>query len=395
MTLHAADAVARTGGVVTHVSSMPVDPAGAALFLRVAHVGRGLHPDAVRTPLDGAAIARDAETAEFRAVMEGLEHYAAAAWHPADFRWASAEDLGEDAIAIEELPQAQPLDPRDRIRWVEGWDLADGRPVWVPAVMAYVGLPPAVEAEGFWPQISTGCAAHDDLGAAVTSGLLECVERDAVAVTWLLQRPLPRIAGPVPGLDAVESCGLEVSLFDATTDVGTPVVIAVLRGDGPVAAVLSAACRPDPAVAAARAVAEAVHARTMLALAPEAPDDLADFRSPTDAARWLGRDDQLEPWSFLDSGEAVKLDELAVADVSKPALMARFAALGLHAYGVDLTCDELADVGAAAARVIVPGLQPVSLLPGVTFGDHPRLARAAQAMGLDADRRNPFPVPFA
>ena len=328
VTLDVMAAVARIGGVVTHVSSVPLD---SSYSLRVAHVGRGLHPEAARSVLDGAAIGLDADDAERRAVMEGLEHYAAAAWDAEDFRWSSSEDLGEDAIPVEELPRANPFDARDRIRWVEGWDLADGRPVWVPAVMAYVALPPAVEAEGFWPQISTGCAAHGDLGAAVIGGLLEVVERDAVAITWLLERPLTRIEGAEQLLAPIAGCGLEVALYDATTDVGIPVVVAVLRGAGPVATVLAAACRADPQAAAARALAEAVHARTMLRLAPEAPEDPAAFRHPTDAARWLGRPGCDEPWLFLESGDSVKLDELAAVDMSKPALMHRLDTAGLRA----------------------------------------------------------------
>lgn len=395
MTLDAAAAVARMAGVVTHVSALPVDPPGTNLFLRVAHVGRGLHPDAVHAPLDGAAISTDADDAELRAVMEGLEHYAAAAWRAPDFVWSSAEELGEDAVPVEELPRAQPLDARDRIRWVEGWELADGRPVWIPAVMAYIGLPPAVEAEAFWPQISTGCAAHADLGAAVMAGLLECVERDAIATTWILERRVPRLADVDDALAPVADAALDVALYDATTDLGIPVVLAVVRGAGDVATVLAGAARADPASAAARAVAEAVHARTMLPMVPAAPDDPAQLRRPTDAARWLGRPGCDEPWAALDNGESVKLDELAAVDLSKPALMARLASCGVRAYAVDLTCDELVDVGAAAVRVVVPALQPISLRPGVTFDDHPRLARAAVALGLDPAARNPFPVPFA
>ena len=337
VTLDALAAVARIGGVVSHVSSIPVDPAGAALSVRVAHVGRGLHPDALDGALDGIGVGADAQTAESAAVSNGLRNYASAAWDPSDFRWASAEDLGQDALDVEDLPRAQPLDVRDRIRWVEGWELGDGRPVWVPAVMAYVGLPPAVEAETFWPQSSDGCAAGSDLGSAVTSALLECVERDAMAVTWLLRRPLTRIHGADHAVGALEGCGVEPIVLDATTDLGIPVVVAVLRG-GEAPTTVAAACRPSPSEAAARAVAEAVGVRTLAAQGAPSAGEPA--------------------WEFLDGGQTAKIDELAPADIRKPALMARLASLGLRAFAVDLTCDELADIGAAAARVIVPGLQP-------------------------------------
>ena len=59
-------------------------------------------------------------------------------------RWASADELGDDAVPVEELARVAPLETRDRIRWVEGFALDDGRPVWIPAMLVHLGLPVAV-----------------------------------------------------------------------------------------------------------------------------------------------------------------------------------------------------------------------------------------------------------
>lgn len=369
MTLDAAAVVARFGGVVSHVSAPSSGLAG--WHLRVAHVGRGLHPDAVSEPLDAAVLAEDPADAERRAVMKGLERYAAAAWDPATFRWSSAESLGDDAVAIEELAGVQPLDPRDRIRWVEGWDLTDGRPVWLPAVTAHVALPPAVEPEDFWPQSLTGCAVDESLGPAVTRALLEVVERDAVALTALLRRTPVRIAGVEVLAGSTGDAGdLDVALFDITTDVAIPVILAVLGGGAAATAAFGSAAGADPVAAGSQAIAEA---RCLDAL----------NRVNGGALRALAGRDTPTP-SFADRGDTVKLDELAKVDVGKPALMRVLHDAGLHAYAVDLTCDELRDVGAVAVRVVVPGLLPGMTAPGAPLASHPRIARAASAWGLDA-----------
>jgi len=378
VTLDAAAAVARIGGVVSHVSALPAGAPG--WHVRVAHIGRGLHPDAVTAPLDAAAASMDPGDAALRAVMKAIERYAAAAWDPATFRWGSAEDLGEDAVAVEELPRAQDLNPRDRIRWVEGWDLVDGRPVWVPAVTAHVGLPPAVEPEGFWPQTLTGCAAHVSLGHAVTTALLEVVEHDAVALTALLGRPLVRLAGAESLLGAAADAGFEVSLFDATTDVAIPVVLAVLSDDERERSVCGSAAAADPVAAGARAISEALCVDALRR---------ANRKTRSEASR-AGAGPTVGPLSeFVDSGHTVKLDELAKADVGKPALMRVMRDAGLRAYAVDLTTDELGDVGAVAVRVLVPGLQPQAPNGDLAFVNDRRVARAAAALGLNSAGESP------
>jgi ribosomal protein S12 methylthiotransferase accessory factor YcaO len=64
-------------------------------------------------------------------------------------------------------------------------------------------------------------------------------------------------------------------------------------------------------------------------------------------------------------------------DTSKPALVARLRRAGVAGYAVDLTTDELARVGLAAVRTVVPGLSPIPPHPGWT--DHARLARVSES----------------
>lgn len=258
-------------------------------------------------------------------------------------RWASADELGDEGLAIEELARVSPIETRDRIRWVEGFALDDGRPTWVPAVLAHISLPVAVEAENFWPASVAGLAVADGLGAAVLEGLLDCVCRDALALARARNATLPKLS---------DEAG--VAVFDITSDVGVPCAVA----QGGASFEVGIAAAPTLEQAQQAAIHDLWRRRTRRAFAayPEeaAPDPA--FAPPTDGTTTAAAQD--EP-----------------IDLSKPGIVARLRRAGLSGFAVDLTTDELHSVGLAAVRVIVPGLSPVQPTPG--WRDHARLARVA------------------
>ena len=269
--------------------------------------------------------------------------YAAASWETSAMRWASADELGDDAIPVEDLARVAPLETRDRIRWVEGFALEDGRPMWVPAVLAHVALPVAVEAEHFWPMSLAGVGVGDDLGAAVIAGLLDAVGRDAVAVARTSHAHLSLVDRGDDG----------VAVFDATTDVGIPAAIA--QGPASFEVGLAAAATLSVACDAARDDLVRRRAQRAFAFYPEEP--------PPDPG-------------FEPIGDVLASERDADAiDLSKPALVARLRRVGLSGYAVDLSTDELTRVGLSVVRVVVPGLSPIP--PTVGWVDHARLARAA------------------
>lgn len=291
----------------------------------------------------GVGVGDDEAAAADDAVRQAAALYAAAAWDAPSMRWASADELGDEAILIEEVARLAPIETRDRIRWVEGFALDDGRPMWVPAILVHLGLPVAVEAESFWAASVAGLAVGDGLGAAVLGGLLDLVARDALAIARTRAVALPSAAETEGG----------IAVFDATTDVGVPAVIAQARDSfecGVAAATTTAAARVG-------AINDLVRRRVRRAVAayPEEPQPDPSFEASV-------------------SGAALADDE--PVDLSKPALVTRLRRVGVAGYAVDLTTDELARVGWSAARVVVPGLSPLPPRPGWT--DHARLARVAQ-----------------
>lgn len=301
----------------------------------VASAGRGRHPEHA-PPLVGVGVTED------DALRRALGVYAAASWEAPAMQWASADELGDEALPVEELARVAPLETRDRIRWVEGFALDDGRPIWVPSILVFLALPVAVEAESFWPASVAGLAVGDSLGAAVLDGLLDLVARDAFALASTRDVPLPRISDHDP------------AIYDATSDLGIPTALA--QGSGSYEFGMGAASTTEDAQHAAVADLTRRRARRSRESYPaEAPPDPAF--DPNDGVGNL-------PAAVTET-----------VDLSKPAIVARLRRGGLAGYAVDLTTDELERVGLSAVRVVVPGLSPVPPRPGWT--DHARLARVA------------------
>ncbi|HUR78318.1 MAG TPA: YcaO-like family protein [Acidimicrobiales bacterium] len=318
------------GGVVSHVRA--VDD----LFL--AFAGRGRRPEHA-PPLVGVGVTED------DALRRALGLYAASSWEAPAMQWASADELGDEALPVEELARTAPLETRDRIRWIEGFALDDGRPIWVPSILVYLGLPVAVEAEAFWPASLAGLAVEQDLGGAVLAGLLDLVARDALAVASTREAPLPRISSATD----------QTAVFDATTDVGIPTALA--HGSTSFEVGVGAAATIETAQGFALADLVRRRGRRARETYPEEP----------------APDPTFEPGG--SNGEALPPLQAEPVDLSKPALVARLRRVGLAGYAIDLTTDELKRAGLCAVRVVVPGLSPLPPKPGWT--DHARLARVA------------------
>ena len=79
-------------------------------------------------------------------------------------------------------------------------------------------------------------------------------------------------------------------------------------------------------------------------------------------------------------------------------LLARLRALDMDVVAVDLTTDELREMGIWVVRVVIPGLMPMGSVQCGRFLGHRRLYDYPRAAGhgvLTEDDINPAPQPFA
>lgn len=167
----------------------------------------------------------------------------------------------------------------------EAVDLLTGETVMLPARSVYLDHP---EAGGAGPPAgadSTGCAAGVDYAQACRGGLLECIERDAVALWW--HGGMARAALPLAMIDPaaprlgwwLDERSRRTVLLDVAQESGVPVVVAYsCDGDGGRIAVGSAAGF-NVVEAALAAVTEMIQTEVSLELAASSGDE--------EALRWL------------------------------------------------------------------------------------------------------------
>ncbi len=314
------------------------------------------------------------EAARASALMESVE-----SWHAEHFepllRLGSAAELGR-TLALADLgglpwvPGGPPPEQRSLL-WVEGTDLLRGRSVWLPfEVVALNAVEPSPLPAPSFRWSSNGLAGGNHALEAISHGLCEVVERDAVRL-WELRGPQDRgqtrvdlasvdDAACAQVLADFQRAGLAVGVWEATSDIPMPCFVCVIteRERDPMHPLYAAGgfgCHPDRGVALLRALTEAAQSR--LTAISGARDDVsrALYGRGTEAERW-GRIQR----AIVDAGPGRDFRtgagwwaESIAEDVRRE--LACLRAVGLsECIVVDLTRQ---DVGVPVVRVVVPGLE--------------------------------------
>ena len=189
------------------------------------------------------------------------------------------------------LPRGFAIDGALPVRWVEGTDMATGGAVLVPYDAVVLGVAPAA----FTPisQSTNGVAAGTTIDRALLHALCELIERDAVCL-WGFRSDTAAFATAVApeafgdaGVDRlvaqIARAGYRIHLFDQTTNIGVPVIYAVMfpadGADKHFDAASGAACHPVAGIAARKAIIEA--AQTHVTNIAGARDDIVDAEYDT------------------------------------------------------------------------------------------------------------------
>jgi YcaO-like protein with predicted kinase domain len=184
--------------------------------------------------------------------------------------------------------------PDEAMEWRKGLDIINGVEVWVPgeAVMLDHTRDLSTGQAHYWMS-TDGLASGTTLGEAILHGLLERIERDATTLwEFATKHKLDGCCLDPDDFASAEvrmlakrfaDAGLALRLFDVTTDLGVPAVLAVVAEINPPArrhfeVVAGSAAHLSLAAAASRAMTEAAQARlTIIAGARDdfPPDDYA------------------------------------------------------------------------------------------------------------------------
>jgi YcaO-like protein with predicted kinase domain len=217
--------------------------------------------------------------ARISALMESLEQYHAEHCELPVAR-ASYAELTKTlhVAAVETLPRtATVLDPEQRLLWTRGRRLSDGESIVVPFELVHLDMTlPLPEGSGLFALGSNGLASGVDLAGALSHGLCEVIERDALALFYerspAEQAARRIVLGSVddPCCKALIACfeqaDIGVAAWDMTSDVGVPAFLCSVgeRLWNPLRAVGTArgyGCHPDRAIALRRALTEAAQSR--------------------------------------------------------------------------------------------------------------------------------------
>jgi ribosomal protein S12 methylthiotransferase accessory factor YcaO len=218
---------------------------------------------------------------------------------------------------------------------------------------------------------STGCACGDDFEDAKLRGLLECIERDAVAIWWygrqsrqhlplaMLDKSQPRLCYWLAGRSR------RSLLIDATSDIGVPVVVAVSsEADGSHVALGSAADHSLQG-AATKALSEMIQMETSMRLSPQAEN--------TELDEWLAKASTRHMPQFQPAAASAEM-----SNSLEDAIQSCVAKAGFQTLAINLTPPGCP---AACARVVVPGLSGLR--------NHKNLVRIHASNQGDQNRSSP------
>jgi ribosomal protein S12 methylthiotransferase accessory factor len=318
-------------------------------------------------------------------VGEGVEHLS---------QYPARDDFIEQLTGDEALAGASPAlrDLWERLlpyrsgsvtTWTLAADLADGHAVRLPAGICFRRPMGERDIDPPWP-LSTGCGAGPDHLSATLHGLLELVERDAVALWWRggrRARLLPGDAGASVLARLRGGASRRRTWFlDVTTDIAIPVVVAASCNEDGFGLCCGFAARTTVAGAADNAARE----MAQMELAWRITDTKRSVRG--EAALNAVDRQHLRRFTTIDVAETPALRPLVppAAPCDLPAhdaitalaeVRARLEAAGLAPCALNLTRDVFA---IPVVRAICPGLEP-----GMTSPPGPRLREAAHLSGCD------------
>ena len=315
------------------------------------------------------------ESAAVSAILEAAETFFAERLDRIETTSASADALGVPERQFDKhLLHDAPSDWRRRTTgWVAATNLVNGTAGWVPADLVHTAFTVPAPPDTLFAGSTTGLAAAAVAADAQVHGMLECVERDAMAralrVHGFFQRfriDPDTIADPAvcTVLERIRSAGLLAGLWSLANPASLPVIWCQLMEDdatGPSILAFPAdgcAASLDPAAAAYRAVLEAALSR--LAAISGARDDITRASYP----KYVDRDRIAAHRRLLREGPCPI--DFRTLDRPAPSRHANWfdsllARLAQHAHGCvfAVAFDTAPIEPVAAVRILVPDLQPL------------------------------------
>lgn len=179
-----------------------------------------------------------------------------------NYQYQHRERLNRDCVHyFQYIPE--PFEPKRAIDWTPAWSLTERRSKWLPAAYCYHNYP--VSEPIFCWADTNGTSAGNAIEEAIFQGMMELVERDAVAIWWYNCLKMPEVAlnsfaNPyIKNLKQYyDRLDRDLWVLDVTHDLGIPVFVALSRRRNAIAEdiLFGAGAHLDPCVALLRSLSE-------------------------------------------------------------------------------------------------------------------------------------------
>ena len=321
------------------------------------------------------------------AVGETVERYCASLPDPERVVWARQDELDGDVLAPSQFrfyddeqydrdgfPFAR-FDAAALHPWTRGSWLAEGSPVWVPAVLTYLSLtlgPENLICQG----TSNGLAASTDFDDAALRATFELVERDAFMTAWLTGTPATPVLLDEPGdglravLEQLAEEGGPIETYVLPAACGTAALcLAIGDGERTPGVSIGLGADLDPQLAVRQAILELGQTRPYLSAmlragAHAVPEEVAAVREMLDHAAFFFPAHRAVAFDRLRAsrGRSVGLGSLGHGDDARslPACAGALEAAGIRVAVIDVTSPDAAAAGFCVARAVSPQLQTIS-----------------------------------
>ena len=307
--------------------------------------------------------------------------------------------------------KASRYDKNSVFHWVEGYSLSKMGKILIPAQLVYVPYHMSEPIIRF--PITTGAASGNSLTSAILRGIYEIVERDAFMITYLNKLQVSRIELErsenflLQILNIYKKYFLELHLFDITTDLGIPSILALIldkTGEGP-AVSIGLKSHMDVKSALLGAIEEAQHVR------PWIRDELSragffkktHIHSILDRGLLWSRTEMIPKLNFLLKTEKrinIKKYYQLYKKNDYRCLTKILEIFKLKNYSVnfvDVTLPTVKKLGFYVIKVIIPELQPLYLDEDFKYLGCNRLYKVPNLLGYKTrgyKNFNTVPHPF-
>ncbi|NLL01190.1 MAG: hypothetical protein GX271_11100 [Clostridiales bacterium] len=416
------DAVDEKLGIITEVRTESLKSLGVDIYVAVSTTtdytiyGNSLFAQSN----SGAGF--DPISASCSAVGESLERLAAGSYSPDDIILARSKEIQEDKVKLNDFVMFsdeqycdrsfpyKKLDENVRIRWSKAKNLCTGQQEYIP--LSFIKLPYRVteSEERITPAISTGLALGKTSKQAILSGFYEVIERDAFALSWFLKLAPNRrldIKNYIEDNKTMISEKYICNAYDISIQNLLNTVVVTIHDEETKHFMIGAATRFTISEAIKKAFLEAAQGITYINMLVRnyKNDNLIEEFNKIDSFQKHAAFYSIYPEMrkkvgyFLDedyrftercnSNFNEALSEDMTDDDKIDVIVEMIKNINKDVYYVDITTYEIANLGASAARIIVPGMQPLHGTHRYRFLSNKRLMEIGEEKVI-----NNFPHPF-